>query len=103
MSQSDTLQSPYGNHQRSESQQGFQTPGGEGSQDKGESSHYPIHRRTIEPYIAYSNSFRLKRTKPTRLSVASHHSSTRISVAKSHHSSQYQVVSRRRQQSTGRQ
>ncbi|MBW0487483.1 hypothetical protein O181_027198 [Austropuccinia psidii MF-1] len=41
MSQIDTLQRYYGNHQCMESHQEFQTPGGEANQDKGESSHYP--------------------------------------------------------------
>ncbi|MBW0578466.1 hypothetical protein O181_118181 [Austropuccinia psidii MF-1] len=36
MSQRDRLQIPYGNHQRLESHQAVQTPGGEGKQDKGE-------------------------------------------------------------------
>ncbi|MBW0536299.1 hypothetical protein O181_076014 [Austropuccinia psidii MF-1] len=36
LSQRDRLQRPYGNHQRLECYQGFQTPGGEGKQDKGE-------------------------------------------------------------------
>ncbi|MBW0477478.1 hypothetical protein O181_017193 [Austropuccinia psidii MF-1] len=35
MSQRDTLQRPYGNHQRLEPFQAVQTPGGEGNQDKG--------------------------------------------------------------------
>ncbi|MBW0511753.1 hypothetical protein O181_051468 [Austropuccinia psidii MF-1] len=35
MSQKDILQRPYGNHQRMESHQAVQTPGGEGNQDKG--------------------------------------------------------------------
>ncbi|MBW0540336.1 hypothetical protein O181_080051 [Austropuccinia psidii MF-1] len=38
MSQRDTLQRSYGNHQRIESQLEVQTPGGKGSQDKGEAS-----------------------------------------------------------------
>ncbi|MBW0519210.1 hypothetical protein O181_058925 [Austropuccinia psidii MF-1] len=41
MSQRDTLQRPYGNHQRMEFHLAVQTPGGEGNQDKGESSHSP--------------------------------------------------------------
>ncbi|MBW0528588.1 hypothetical protein O181_068303 [Austropuccinia psidii MF-1] len=40
MSQRDELQRPYGNHQRMESHQEVHTPGGEGNQVKGESSHY---------------------------------------------------------------
>ncbi|MBW0546832.1 hypothetical protein O181_086547 [Austropuccinia psidii MF-1] len=49
MSQRDILKRPYGNHQRMESHQAVHTPGGEGNQDKGESSHYPGYRRTAEP------------------------------------------------------
>ncbi|MBW0557985.1 hypothetical protein O181_097700 [Austropuccinia psidii MF-1] len=41
MYQRDTLQISHGNHQRMESQQAVQTPGGKCSQDKGESCHYP--------------------------------------------------------------
>ncbi|MBW0468160.1 hypothetical protein O181_007875 [Austropuccinia psidii MF-1] len=51
-----------------ESQQAVQTPGGEGNQDKGKSSHYPSYRRKIEPDRAYSDSFRLTRSRPTQLS-----------------------------------
>ncbi|MBW0484966.1 hypothetical protein O181_024681 [Austropuccinia psidii MF-1] len=36
LSQRDRLQRPYDNHQMLESHQAFQTPGGEGKQDKGE-------------------------------------------------------------------
>ncbi|MBW0539526.1 hypothetical protein O181_079241 [Austropuccinia psidii MF-1] len=36
ISHRETLQRSYGNHQRMESQQPFQTPGGEGSKNKGE-------------------------------------------------------------------
>ncbi|MBW0549637.1 hypothetical protein O181_089352 [Austropuccinia psidii MF-1] len=67
-SQRDRLQRPYGNHQRLESPQGVQTPGGEGNQDKGESSHYPSFRRTSEPDRAHSDSFRITRSRPTQLS-----------------------------------
>ncbi|MBW0511701.1 hypothetical protein O181_051416 [Austropuccinia psidii MF-1] len=49
MSQRDTLQRPYRNHQRLEPHQAVQTPGGEGNQDKRESSHYPSYRRTATP------------------------------------------------------
>ncbi|MBW0549081.1 hypothetical protein O181_088796 [Austropuccinia psidii MF-1] len=65
MSQRETLQIYHGNHQRMESQQAVQTPGGKGSQDKGESSHYPSYRRQAEPEIAYSGSFMLTRSRPT--------------------------------------
>ncbi|MBW0507109.1 hypothetical protein O181_046824 [Austropuccinia psidii MF-1] len=66
--QRDTLQGPYGNHQRLESYQEVQTPGGKGKQDKGESSHYPSYRRTVNPDRAYSDSFRLTRSRPNQLS-----------------------------------
>ncbi|MBW0575123.1 hypothetical protein O181_114838, partial [Austropuccinia psidii MF-1] len=49
MSQRDRLKIPYGNHQRLESHQTVQHLGGEGKQDKGESSHYPSYRRTADP------------------------------------------------------
>ncbi|MBW0496386.1 hypothetical protein O181_036101 [Austropuccinia psidii MF-1] len=58
LSQRDRLQGPYGNHQRLESYQEVQTPGGRGNQDKGESSHYPSYRRAADPDRAYSDSFR---------------------------------------------
>ncbi|MBW0542052.1 hypothetical protein O181_081767 [Austropuccinia psidii MF-1] len=45
-----------------------QTPAGEGNQDKGNSSHYPSYRRTAEPDRAYSDSFKLTRSRPTQLS-----------------------------------
>ncbi|MBW0481810.1 hypothetical protein O181_021525 [Austropuccinia psidii MF-1] len=50
------------------SPQAVQTPGGEGNQDKGESSHYSSYRRTAEPDRAYSDSFRLTRSRPIKLS-----------------------------------
>ncbi|MBW0470272.1 hypothetical protein O181_009987 [Austropuccinia psidii MF-1] len=68
MSQKDRLQRPYGNHQRLESHQAVQTPGGEGKQDKVESSHYPSYRRTSDPDRSYSDSFRLTRSRPSQLS-----------------------------------
>ncbi|MBW0481530.1 hypothetical protein O181_021245 [Austropuccinia psidii MF-1] len=68
MSQRDTLQSFHGNHQRMESQQEVQTPGEEGNQNKGKSSHFPSYRRTIQPDRAYSDSFRLTSSRPTQLS-----------------------------------
>ncbi|MBW0498634.1 hypothetical protein O181_038349 [Austropuccinia psidii MF-1] len=67
LSQRDRLQRPYCNHQRLESHQAFQTPGGEGKQNKGESSHYPSYRRTADPDRAYSDSFRLTRSRPNQL------------------------------------
>ncbi|MBW0461697.1 hypothetical protein O181_001412 [Austropuccinia psidii MF-1] len=54
-----------------ESPQAIQTPGGEGNQYKGTSSHYPSYRRIIEPDRAYSDSFRLTRSRPTQLSSSS--------------------------------
>ncbi|MBW0522826.1 hypothetical protein O181_062541 [Austropuccinia psidii MF-1] len=68
LSQRDRIQSSYGNHQRLESHQAVQTPGGEGKQDKGESSHYPSYRRTADPDRAYSDSFRLTRRRPDQIS-----------------------------------
>ncbi|MBW0590759.1 hypothetical protein O181_130474, partial [Austropuccinia psidii MF-1] len=68
LSQRDRLQRPYGNHQRLESYQAAQTPGGKGTEDKGESSHYPSNRRTINPDRAYSDSFRFTRSRPNQLS-----------------------------------
>ncbi|MBW0480690.1 hypothetical protein O181_020405 [Austropuccinia psidii MF-1] len=44
------------------------THGGEGKQDKGESSHYPSYRRTPDPDRAYLDSFRLTRSRPYQLS-----------------------------------
>ncbi|MBW0587821.1 hypothetical protein O181_127536 [Austropuccinia psidii MF-1] len=68
MSQRNTLQSSYRNHQRLEPNQAVQTPGGEGNQYKGESSHYPSSRRIAKPDTAYSDSFRLTRRRPNQLS-----------------------------------
>ncbi|MBW0567002.1 hypothetical protein O181_106717, partial [Austropuccinia psidii MF-1] len=68
LSQRDRLQRPYDNHQRLESHQAVQTPGGKGKQDKGESSHYPSYRRTTDPGRAHSDSFRLTRSRPNQLS-----------------------------------
>ncbi|MBW0537219.1 hypothetical protein O181_076934 [Austropuccinia psidii MF-1] len=68
MSQRDRLQRTHGNHQRLEYHQEFQTHGGEGKQDKGESSHYPSYRRIADPDRAYSDSFRLTRSRPNHLS-----------------------------------
>ncbi|MBW0472197.1 hypothetical protein O181_011912 [Austropuccinia psidii MF-1] len=66
MSQRDRIQRPYGNHQRLESHQVVDIPGGEGKQDKGESSHYPSYRRTTDTDRAYSDSFRLTRSRPNQ-------------------------------------
>ncbi|MBW0532692.1 hypothetical protein O181_072407 [Austropuccinia psidii MF-1] len=68
LSQRDRLSRPYDNHQRLESHQVVQTPGGEGKQDKGESSHYPSYRRTTDPDRAHSDSFRLTRSRQNQLS-----------------------------------
>ncbi|MBW0532005.1 hypothetical protein O181_071720 [Austropuccinia psidii MF-1] len=68
LSQRDRLQRPHDNHQTLEFNQELQTPGGEGKQDKGESSHYPSYRRTTDPDRAYSDSFRLTRSRPNQLS-----------------------------------
>ncbi|MBW0570377.1 hypothetical protein O181_110092 [Austropuccinia psidii MF-1] len=68
ISQRDTLQRPYENYKRLGSHQVVQTPGGEGNQDKGESSHYTSYRRKDEPDRAYSDSFRLTRSRPNQLS-----------------------------------
>ncbi|MBW0559850.1 hypothetical protein O181_099565, partial [Austropuccinia psidii MF-1] len=68
LSQRDRIQRPYDNPQRLESHQEFQSPGGEGKQDKGESSHYPSYRRTTNPDRAHSDSFRLTRRRPNQLS-----------------------------------
>ncbi|MBW0494366.1 hypothetical protein O181_034081 [Austropuccinia psidii MF-1] len=45
-----------------------ETPGVEGKQDKGESSHYPSYRRTTDPDRAHSDSIRLTSRRPNRLS-----------------------------------
>ncbi|MBW0500662.1 hypothetical protein O181_040377 [Austropuccinia psidii MF-1] len=68
ISQGDRLQRNYGNHQWLEPHQVVQTPGGEGKQDKGESSHYQSYRRTTDPDRASSDSFRLTRSRPNQLS-----------------------------------
>ncbi|MBW0556854.1 hypothetical protein O181_096569 [Austropuccinia psidii MF-1] len=69
LSQRDRLQTPYDNHQRLESYQAVQTPGGKGTEDKGESSHYPSYRRTVHPDRAYSYSFRLTGSRPHQPSI----------------------------------
>ncbi|MBW0474196.1 hypothetical protein O181_013911 [Austropuccinia psidii MF-1] len=45
-----------------------ETTGGEGNQDKGESSHYSSYRRISESERAYSDSSRLTRSRPNQLS-----------------------------------
>ncbi|MBW0538622.1 hypothetical protein O181_078337 [Austropuccinia psidii MF-1] len=67
MSKRDTFKRPYGNHKRLESKQEVQNTGGKGSKNKGESIHYPIHRKTFNPQREYSDNFRLTWRKPTRL------------------------------------
>ncbi|MBW0541467.1 hypothetical protein O181_081182 [Austropuccinia psidii MF-1] len=64
LSKRNRIQRPYGNHQMLESHQAVWTPGGEDKQDNGESSSYPSYRRTTEPERAYSDSFRLTRSRP---------------------------------------
>ncbi|MBW0532212.1 hypothetical protein O181_071927 [Austropuccinia psidii MF-1] len=97
LSQRDRLQRPYGNHQRLESYQAVQTPGGKGTEDKGESSHYPSYRRTVNPDRAYSDSFRLTRSRPNQLSSGfTPFRNQQISGQESPFSTS-QVVSRRRQ------
>ncbi|MBW0508762.1 hypothetical protein O181_048477 [Austropuccinia psidii MF-1] len=97
LSQRDRLQRPYGNHQMLECHQEVQTPGGEGKQDKGESSHYPRFRRTADPDRAYSDSFRLTRSRPNQLSSGiTPFRNQQISGQESPFS-QSQEVSRRRQ------
>ncbi|MBW0567120.1 hypothetical protein O181_106835, partial [Austropuccinia psidii MF-1] len=49
-------------------QEAVQTPGEKATEDKGESSHYPSYRRTVSPGRAYSDSFRLTRSRPNQLS-----------------------------------
>ncbi|MBW0503201.1 hypothetical protein O181_042916 [Austropuccinia psidii MF-1] len=68
LSQTDRFKRPYGNNQRLESHQAVQTSGGERKQDKGESSHYPSYRRATDPNRAYSDSFKLSRSRPNQLS-----------------------------------
>ncbi|MBW0504463.1 hypothetical protein O181_044178 [Austropuccinia psidii MF-1] len=102
LSQRDRIQAPYGIHQRLESYQAVQTPGGKGTEDKGESSHYPSYRRTANADRAYSDSFRLTRSRPNQLSSGFTPFITHRSVAKSHNSSQFQEVSRRRQGNKGK-
>ncbi|MBW0519264.1 hypothetical protein O181_058979 [Austropuccinia psidii MF-1] len=45
-----------------------QTPGGEGKQGKGESSHFPSYSRTTDPDRAYSDSFRIASSRPKQIS-----------------------------------
>ncbi|MBW0573199.1 hypothetical protein O181_112914, partial [Austropuccinia psidii MF-1] len=97
LSQRDRLQRPYGNHQRLVSHQEVQPPGGEGKQDKGESSHYPSYGRKTNPDRAYSDSFRLTRSRPNQISSGFTPFRNQQISGQEHHSSQSQEVSRRRQ------
>ncbi|MBW0533300.1 hypothetical protein O181_073015 [Austropuccinia psidii MF-1] len=63
----DIIQIFHGNNKRMEFQEAVLTPGGNCREDKGESSQYPRHRRMTESDREYSDSFRLTRSKPTRL------------------------------------
>ncbi|MBW0482367.1 hypothetical protein O181_022082 [Austropuccinia psidii MF-1] len=67
MFQRDSLQRHYENNQRLKPHQAVQTLGREGNQDKGESSHYQSYRREAEPDKAYSDSFRLTRSRPKQI------------------------------------
>ncbi|MBW0499219.1 hypothetical protein O181_038934 [Austropuccinia psidii MF-1] len=68
LSQRDRIQRPYVNQQRLKSHQEVQLPEYEGKQDKGELSQYPCYRRTNDPDIAYSDSFRLTRSRSNQFS-----------------------------------
>ncbi|MBW0564081.1 hypothetical protein O181_103796 [Austropuccinia psidii MF-1] len=68
LSQRDRLQRSDGNHQRLEFYEAVQTPGGEGTDDKGASSHFPSYKRIVHPDRAYSDSFRLTKSRPNQLS-----------------------------------
>ncbi|MBW0564592.1 hypothetical protein O181_104307 [Austropuccinia psidii MF-1] len=68
LSQRDRLQRTYGNNPRLESHKEVQTPGGEGTQDKGERINYPSYRGTADPDRAYSDSFKLTRRRLNQLS-----------------------------------
>ncbi|MBW0557962.1 hypothetical protein O181_097677 [Austropuccinia psidii MF-1] len=102
LSQRDRLQGPYGNHQRLESYQEVQTPGGKGKQDKGESSHYPSYRRTVNPDRAYPDSFRLTRSRSNKLSRGFTPFINQQVSDQEYHPSQFQEVSRRRQGCKGK-
>ncbi|MBW0585955.1 hypothetical protein O181_125670 [Austropuccinia psidii MF-1] len=92
------LQRQYGNHQKLESHQAVRTLGGEGKQDKGESSHYPSYRRTADRDREYSDSLRLTSRRPNQLPSGFKPFRTNRSVAESHHFSQSQEISRRRKE-----
>ncbi|MBW0536467.1 hypothetical protein O181_076182 [Austropuccinia psidii MF-1] len=97
MSQRDRFQKPYDNHPRLELHQEVQTSGGEGNQDKGESKHYPSHRRTTDPDRAYSDSFRLTMSRPNQLSSSFIPFSNQQISGQESTFTQSQVISSRRQ------
>ncbi|MBW0514100.1 hypothetical protein O181_053815 [Austropuccinia psidii MF-1] len=68
MSQRDTLKISNVNSQRIQFHQAVQHTGGEGNQDKAESSHYPSYRRMAEADMAPSDSFRITKIRPTQFS-----------------------------------
>ncbi|MBW0501240.1 hypothetical protein O181_040955 [Austropuccinia psidii MF-1] len=72
---------------------------GEGYQDKGKTSQYPRYRRTTEPGQPTLIPSPSQGVDQPNSPVAPQHSGTSISVAKSNHSSQFQVDSRRIQES----
>ncbi|MBW0522142.1 hypothetical protein O181_061857 [Austropuccinia psidii MF-1] len=74
ISQRDRLQRPYVNHQRLESHQEVQTPGGEGKQAKGESGQYPSYIRTADPDRLTQISSGSQGVGQTSSPVSSHHS-----------------------------
>ncbi|MBW0495135.1 hypothetical protein O181_034850 [Austropuccinia psidii MF-1] len=81
--------------------QAVQTPGGEGKQDKGESSHYPSYRRTTDPDRAYSDSFRLPRSRTNQLSSGLKPFRNQQISGQELPFFTYQEVSRRRQEYKG--
>ncbi|MBW0469266.1 hypothetical protein O181_008981 [Austropuccinia psidii MF-1] len=97
LSQRDSLQRPYGNQQRLESHQAVQTPGGEGKQDKGESTHYPSYRRKTDPDREYSDSFRLTRSRQNQPARGFTPFKNQQISGQESPSSQSKEVSRRRQ------
>ncbi|MBW0538396.1 hypothetical protein O181_078111 [Austropuccinia psidii MF-1] len=68
MSWRDIFQGPYGNYEILEYKQEVQALRRAGSQYKGESSHNPGYRGAMEPERAYSDSFRITRSRTTQLS-----------------------------------
>ncbi|MBW0464483.1 hypothetical protein O181_004198 [Austropuccinia psidii MF-1] len=96
-SQRDRLQRPYGNHQRLESYQAVQTPGGGASRIRENQATI----QTVEEQLTQTGHTQIpsgsRGAGQISSPVASHHSETNRSVAKSHLSSQLQEASRRRQ------